>query len=199
LKYTKGAGKKIREMLVNGDTYGKITKETGVAKSTVAYHARQMGIIKKSGGYRYDWPKIQAHINNGGNYESCISTFNISISAIRYASKHKLIDIPAEKQPYRGSNGFIKKPMNEILVENSSHSCNSIFKKRLVKEKILKYYCHNALCILHNADMITWCNEPIVLHLDHINGIRNDNRKENLRFLCPNCHSQTKTYCGRNK
>ena len=41
-----------------------------------------------------------------------------------------------------------------------------------------------------------WNNKPIILHLDHINGINNDNRLENLRFLCPNCHSQTDTYCS---
>ncbi len=36
------------------------------------------------------------------------------------------------------------------------------------------------------------------MHLDHVNGVRNDNRLENLRMLCPNCHSQTPTYGGRN-
>ena len=35
------------------------------------------------------------------------------------------------------------------------------------------------------------------MHLDHINGINDDNRLENLRFLCPNCHSLTDTYCGK--
>ena len=40
--------------------------------------------------------------------------------------------------------------------------------------------------------------KPLVLQLDHINGVRTDNRRENLRFLCPNCHSQTATYCGKN-
>ena len=42
-----------------------------------------------------------------------------------------------------------------------------------------------------------WRGQPLVLHLDHINGINNDNRLENLRFLGPNCHSQTDTYCTR--
>ena len=43
-----------------------------------------------------------------------------------------------------------------------------------------------------------WNNKPLTLHVDHINGDRKNNDFSNLRFLCPNCHSQTDTYCGRN-
>ena len=42
-------------------------------------------------------------------------------------------------------------------------------------------------------------NKPLILQLDHINGINDDNRIENLRFLCPNCHSQEDTYAARNR
>lgn len=42
-----------------------------------------------------------------------------------------------------------------------------------------------------------WNNKPLKLQVDHINGIHDDNRKENLRWLCPNCHSQTDTYAGK--
>lgn len=44
-----------------------------------------------------------------------------------------------------------------------------------------------------------WLDTEMSLELDHINGINNDNRIENLRYLCPNCHAITKTYCGKNK
>lgn len=44
-----------------------------------------------------------------------------------------------------------------------------------------------------------WNGEPLLLTPDHKNGQSWDNRPENLRFLCPNCHSQTETFCGRNR
>ncbi|MEA3056309.1 MAG: hypothetical protein QOD30_1741 [Actinomycetota bacterium] len=44
-----------------------------------------------------------------------------------------------------------------------------------------------------------WRCRPIPLELDHVNGDPTDNRFENLRVLCPNCHALTDTYCGRNR
>lgn len=82
--------------------------------------------------------------------------------------------------------------LDEILVKNSTYANISSLKNRLLKEKRLEYKC--AIC-----GLTEWLQQPISLHLDHINGIHNDHRIENLRFLCPNCHSQTETYAGKNQ
>lgn len=85
-----------------------------------------------------------------------------------------------------------KKPLSEILIENSTYQNISRLKIRLVNEGKLEYKCVKC------SNEGEWMGEPITLQLDHINGVNNDHRLENLRFLCPNCHSQTKTYGGRN-
>lgn len=85
-----------------------------------------------------------------------------------------------------------KTPLSEILVANSSYTNNNTLKKRIIKELGWKYKCFS-------CGINSWMNQKISLHLDHINGINNDNRIENLRLLCPNCHSLTPTYCGKNK
>lgn len=82
------------------------------------------------------------------------------------------------------------KPLKEIMIENSTYSRYHL-KKRLIKEKILKERCYN--CGLPSF----WDGKKLVLILDHINGISNDNRLENLRLLCPNCNSQTDTFAGK--
>lgn len=78
----------------------------------------------------------------------------------------------------------------EVFIENSKLS-RDLVKKRIITQKLLPYVC--AECGLIDS----WNDKPLVLQLEHKNGINNDNRLENLCFLCPNCHSQTATYCSK--
>ena len=68
--------------------------------------------------------------------------------------------------------------------------------KPLVEKTRIILYEQDHRCIICNIK--DWCNQPLTLHLDHINGDNTNNKRENLRYICPNCHSQTKTYCGKN-
>jgi hypothetical protein len=85
-----------------------------------------------------------------------------------------------------------KIPIQEIL--EGKHPYYQTFKlnKRLIKENIMENKCN--ICGIDQ-----WNDQPISLHLDHINGDSTNHKLKNLRFLCPNCHSQTSTYCGKNK
>lgn len=95
--------------------------------------------------------------------------------------------------PYKRENTSRPKyTLEEIMVENSKYENIDRLKKRIIKEGLLEYKCSKC------GNTGEWNGEKLVLQLEHKNGIHNDHRLENLEFLCPNCHSQTKTYSGRN-
>ena len=83
-------------------------------------------------------------------------------------------------------------PLEEILVEKSTYTNTASLHRRLVSQGLLQNCCQ--ICNLTN-----WLGRPLTLHLDHINGNHIDNRIENLRILCPNCHAQTETYSNKKR
>lgn len=81
--------------------------------------------------------------------------------------------------------------LSEILVKDSLYASMANLKRRLQNELGWEHICF--MC-----KNTVWNNQPIPIQIDHINGDHTDNRIENLRFLCPNCHAQTETYAGKN-
>lgn len=83
-------------------------------------------------------------------------------------------------------------PDEEFFTENNYHTSHNL-RRRLQAVKSRPYKC--AICGLEPL----WNGKELTLEVDHISGDSSDCRLENLRWLCPNCHSQTSTFRGKNK
>lgn len=111
--------------------------------------------------------------------------------------KRRMLDLNVDKKDFKGKSallmGITQKEISpdKLLKENCKHT-RTVLRRCIIKNKLLPYRC--AVCGISK-----WNEKTLSLELDHINGINNDNRLENLRFLCPNCHSQTCTYGSRNQ
>ncbi len=81
-------------------------------------------------------------------------------------------------------------PLEEVMVEGSSHSRRNL-KRRLFSEGLKQRRCE--MC----GQDENWRGGQLALILDHINGVPDDHRFENLRILCPNCAATLDTHCGR--
>lgn len=91
------------------------------------------------------------------------------------------------------NKGKIRPRVSDIdaFIENSSVA-RHVIKKRIIRDALIEYNCN--CCGI----MPLWNGTTLSLQLDHINGVNNDHRLENLRFLCPNCHTQQETYAAKN-
>jgi hypothetical protein len=83
-----------------------------------------------------------------------------------------------------------QKSLAEVLVRSSSYSRKDV-KRRLLKEGLKEPHCE--MC----GQGEIWRGKSLALILDHINGVRDDHRIENLRLVCPNCAATLDTHCGR--
>lgn len=89
-----------------------------------------------------------------------------------------------------GTAQTAKYKLSDMLIKDSKYSNMSSLKKRIIRNNLLEYKCQY-------CGITEWMGKPIVLQLHHINGDNRDNRIENLQLLCPNCHSQTDSFCGK--
>lgn len=145
--------------------------------------------------------KIEAIVAESYSIAAVLKKLEMDVSGANYKgfkSACKKLNISTEHFTGQGhlknkTHKWAKtKTFEEILVKNSDYLNTSNLKQRLFKANLLHKKCY--IC-----NLTDWQNKPLSLQIDHINGDNTDNRLENLRILCPNCHSQTDTYSGKNK
>ncbi len=132
----------------------------------------------------WNWMEIQEYYNSGHGTRDCERKF------------HRLNNYVWQEAKKAGL--FISRPpvkfnLQENLVENNKKAKRDSIKRELVAQSIVPNEC--AEC----GQELEWNGKRLVFVLDHINGVNDDYRVDNLRLLCPNCNSQTDTFCRGSK
>lgn len=188
----------LKENYVNKGVKFVALNLTGHTRNSIVKKAKSLGLKVDTTIYSYDYELVKKAVEESSNYKEVLRKLNKSSSGdaytflIRYI-KNKNIDISHFKS---WKNNRVKKKsfrLDEIFIKDSEYKGGTKELKRIIlKNDLIEYKC------VECNNMGEWNGKLLSLHLDHINGNNKDDRLENLRFLCPNCHSQTETYSGKN-
>ena len=126
---------------------------------------------------RYNWGEVKAYFDAGHTYAECMSKFGFRADTWTTAVRRGDLNARARAMP-----------VHLMMLRKMARGS---IKRRLLELGLLKESC--SCC-----GVAEWLGKPLSIHIDHINGMKDDWRLENLRMLCPNCHSQTATFSGRN-
>jgi hypothetical protein len=150
-------------------------------------------------GTRYDEPEARTAVAASRSYSEALRRLGLRPAGGNHATLKKHVarwGIPVDHfdphatQRRRQGGTNAARPLAEILVEHSTYSRGHL-KQRLYREGVKARACE--LC----GQGEVWRGARMGLILDHVNGVADDHRLENLRIVCPNCAATFDTHCGR--
>lgn len=148
--------------------------------------------------YTYTEKELQEAVKTSTSIRQVLEKLNIIPAGGNYQTTNRRIQkLNIDTSHFTGqawNKGKVigpRRPIEKYLKENSVVQSFKL-KSRLISEGLKEHKCE---C----CGITEWNGKSAPIELDHINGNHHDNRLENLRIMCPNCHAQTDTYRGKNK
>ena len=177
--------REIQRRIDDGESLESCRKALGFSRSACLKAERRgeilvpkQGTVSSDRRRQYDWDAVQRFYDEGHSYLECRARFGFGpASWTKAVLRGDLVARPRLA------------PLNRILLTSRSRTT---VKRRLIQAGILFNMCEE-------CGATEWRGKPLSIQIDHRNGIRDDHRLENLRMLCPNCHSQTATFGAKNR
>lgn len=147
--------------------------------------------------------KLQKIVKNSKNYADVLRNCGLRAAGGNFKSikaiihKHQIDISHFETGIDRVNRLHSNTPIREISIEKIFTE-NSIIQRKAIKQRLYESGLKERKCELCGQSEI-WHGKKLSLILDHINGVWDDNRLENLRIVCPNCNATLETHCGKNK
>ena len=192
---------RLERLVDEGKSISQIAEVMGVAKTPVRYWLKKHGLATRcqSGETNRSWSDsdMREALASSDTVADALRSLGLSLSNGNYLSVRKFIrrtgvSVSHMKGQAHGYGGRPKIPLDDILVENSTYDRTHL-KRRLIEGGVLEEECK--IC----GQGVEWNGLRLKMVLDHINGVPDDNRIDNLRLLCPNCNSQQDTFSRGSK
>lgn len=176
----------LEKLIISDDlSYREIGRRFGVTDAYIKKFSKKLGIILP---IRSKFP-IGFKPANKGIGKTAICKNCGKIISLSNWNKQQFCDKDCAGE-------YKSKKVYEKYLQNPENYCRASYTPAHFKKFILKEQNNKcAICGLNNI----WYNKILIFILDHIDGDASNNRRENLRLICPNCDTQLETYKSRNK
>jgi predicted RNA-binding Zn-ribbon protein involved in translation (DUF1610 family) len=188
---------KLKKYCEDGLSSYKIAKLENVSSTNVIYWLKKYQLSTK-GWFAFNKDELIKIVAESKSHNEILTKLNKNNSSNSYRSLKRATDrYNIDVSHLMNSSDALKLRYREKYISNeklfvaNSKTSRGTIKKRIIDDDLLKYRCVKC------GQDENWNNEKLTLILDHKNGIRNDHRLENLRFVCPNCNSQLSTHCRK--
>ena len=153
--------------------------------------------------HTYTIQQLLDAVNESKSYSNVLKLLNLNASGNAYAILKRQITMQKIDISHFTGSGWLKGTSGRIKAANKISLADILEGKhpqyqshklrlRLIEERYFEHKCYK-------CEGTTWLGLPIPIQLEHIDGNNENNKLENLTILCPNCHSMTATFAGRNK